>query len=400
MQRIRVPQNRHGHSVELRLIKVLHVIGSLDTGGTESTLANLALAMDKKRVENIVVTLAGYDTPLSLRIAASGVQVIKLGMLRPKWKFAFGVFKLVSIIRRLKPDVIQGWLHESELVATVSARICGIPVFWNVRGSQMNWSDFKWHLPWVIKILARLSSIPEVVISNSSAGRLAHEEMGYHPRRWELIHNGFDADSFTPHPTTRADLKKLIGAVEGEVIVGHVARFHKVKDHAGMLRAVGIVSRRVDNARFVFVGKGVDMQNPAIAEAVRAEGIANRVHFLGEISDIPRITAGFDIAVNSSYTEGFPNAVGEAMSCAVPCVATDVGECREIIGDAGIVVPAKDPEAMANALESLILARDEERRRIGAIGRSRVEKYYSLEKSAEKYVSLYEEVALKHVSAR
>ena len=385
--------------MERSLIKVLHVIGGLDTGGTESTLASLVLAIDKKRVENIVVTLAGYDTPLSLKVAESGVQVIKLGMLRPKWKFPFGVFKLISIIRRLKPDVIQGWLHESELVATVAARICGTPVVWNVRGSQMDWSDFKWHLPWVIRILARLSPIPEVVISNSSAGRLAHEEMGYHPRRWELVHNGFDVESFAPRPDARADLKKMIGAGDKEVIVGHVARFHKVKDHAGMLRAVGIVSKRLENARFVFAGKGVDMQNPDIAEAVKAEGIANRVHFLGEIGDIPRITAGFDIAVNSSYTEGFPNAVGEAMSCAIPCVATDVGECREIIGDAGIVVPAKDPEAMANALESLIVAGNEERSRIGAIGRSRVEKYYSLEKSAERYVSLYEEIAMKRVSA-
>lgn len=380
------------------MIKVFHVIGSLGFGGAEALLTRVALAMDKTRVENIVVTMTDTDTPLALKFRASGGKLVTLGT-APKWKYLTILFKLVSIIRREKPDVIQGWLHESELLATVSARICGTPVAWNVRGSQMNWSDFKWHLPWVIKILARLSPIPEVVISNSSAGRLAHEEMGYHPRRWELVYNGFDADSFTPRPDARADLKKMIGAGEKEVIVGHVARFHKVKDHAGMLRAVGILSKRLDNARFVFIGKGVDMQNPAIAEVVRAEGIANRVSFLGEINDMPRITAGFDIAVNSSYTEGFPNAVGEAMSCAVPCVATDVGECREIIGDAGIVVPAKSPEAMANALESLILAGEEERRRIGAIGRSRVEKYYSLARSAERYASLYEEIAMKRASA-
>lgn len=376
------------------MIKVLHVIGSLGFGGAEVVLAHVALAMDKKRVENVVVTMTDHDTPLARKFIASGGRLITLGT-APKWKYLTLLFRLASIIRREKPDIIHGWLHEAELLATAAARICGRPVIWNILGSQMDWRDFKWHLRWVVKILARLSTIPEVVMSNSTAGRLAHEELGYHPRRWELVYNGFDANSFAPLHEAGAYLKNLIGAADGQVIVGHVARFHKVKDHATMLRAIGILSRRLDNARFVFIGRDVGMQNPAIAQLVEAEAIANRVHFLGEIGDIPRVTAGFDIAVNSSYSEGLPNSVGEAMCCAVPCVATDVGECREIIGDAGIIVPARDPAALANALETLILAGGDGRKRMGDKGRRRVEKYFSLEKVAERYASLYEEIAIK-----
>jgi glycosyltransferase involved in cell wall biosynthesis len=105
---------------------------------------------------------------------------------------------------------------------------------------------------------------------------------------------------------------------------------------------------------------------------------------------MPRLTAALDIACSSSIrSEGFSNAIGEAMSCGIPCVATDIGESREIIGETGALVPAGDPMALAQAIGRVLAESDDERRARGAAARARVERKYSLPEIARRYHELY-----------
>src|SRR5579864_9511445 len=135
-----------------------------------------------------------------------------------------------------------------------------------------------------------------------------------------------------------------------------------MKDHTNFLRAAGLIARRYSNVYFVLAGSGVTADNSTILEIIASEGLQDRIFLLGERSDIPRLTAALDIACSASWSEGFPNTVGEAMACGVPCVVTDVGDSGYLVGNTGLKVSPRCPGAMAEAIGRLIDAGAEYRR--------------------------------------
>jgi glycosyltransferase involved in cell wall biosynthesis len=117
--------------------------------------------------------------------------------------------------------------------------------------------------------------------------------------------------------------------------------------------------------------------------------LAGRVFLLGERTDVPHLTAGLDIACSASAYEGFSNSIGEAMACAVPCVATDVGDSSYLVGDTGIIVPRRNPKALAHAIHKLIDAGSEKRKALGTAARRRIECEFSLSQISRRYDELY-----------
>src|SRR5690606_2510752 len=159
-----------------------------------------------------------------------------------------------------------------------------------------------------------------------------------------------------------------LGLGEDDLLVGLVARWHPQKDHPGFVRAAAQLVRREPRARFVLIGNDCDAGNPELVGLVREAGVGDRMHLLGRRTDIPRLTAALDVATSSSsFGEAFPNILGEAMACAVPCVTTDVGDSADIVGDTGRVVPPRDPDALAAALAEILSMPPQAR---AALGRS------------------------------
>src|SRR5205823_8210436 len=127
------------------------------------------------------------------------------------------------------------------------------------------------------------------------------------------------------------------------------------KDHRTFLAAAARLAASEPRARFVLSGTGTEPANRELTDAIARLGLADRVVLLGERHDMPAFFAALDIcALSSAYGEGCPNVLGEAMACGVPCVATDVGDSAAVIGDTGVVVPARDPAALAAGIERLI----------------------------------------------
>src|SRR5262249_54118430 len=119
----------------------------------------------------------------------------------------------------------------------------------------------------------------------------------------------------------------------------------------------------------------------------------SRFRLLGHRDDVPRILAAFDVATLCSwYGEGFPNVVGEAMACEVPCIVTPIGDSAEIVGDTGIVVPPRDPEALRSGWQQLIALTPESRRGLGVGARQRIAREYELNAIVRRYESLYDEL--------
>lgn len=374
---------------------VLHLITDLDAGGTEMMLFKLLSRIDRLNFKNIVVSMTDKGA-LGSRIEALGVPVYALNMKRSSLPSPIALWSFLRILRYAQPQILQTWLYHSDLLGLLAGKISRVPiVVWNIRCSVMQLQHYSILTSLVLKICAKLSGFPNAVLTNSLAGRSFHENFGYHPKRWEFIPNGFDTDIFLPSREAYLSFRQSLGLNENTHLVGLIARFDAMKDHATFLSAAGILNRTMPDVHFILAGKGVDNSNIFLTNLITGLNLSEHVHLLGESTDIPLITAALDIAVSSSFGEGFSNAVGEAMACGVPCVVTDCGDSAHIVGDTGIVVPRQAPEAMAKAWDSLLAMPGGKRQTLGRAARKRIVSEYSLGETVQKYEKLYKSLCVE-----
>lgn len=373
------------------MTRVTHLITDLGIGGTEMVLYRLLSHMDRCRFDNQVVSLT-TSGPVGDRIERLGVPVHTLAM-RPGLPAPGALLRLVGMLRVRPPHVLQTWLYHADFVGLLAGKMTRPAVVWNVRCSGLNQRDYSRAFGWLLKVLAMTSPLPDAIVVNSRAGKLASETLGYRPRRWELIPNGFDLGTFRPNRAARRSKRQELGVSQETPLVGYVARFDPMKDHANFLRAAALLHRQRQDVHFALVGHGVDWSNAALARPIRDGGLQGHFHLLGERSDIAELTAALDVATCASYTEAFPNVLGEAMACGVPCVTTDVGDCAEVVGDTGVVVPPRDPVALANGWARILGMDQRERQELGLQAHERIRSSFDIAQMTRRYEALYESLA-------
>lgn len=372
------------------MLRITHIITGLNTGGAENMLYKLLRQQHGHGYDCSVISLLPPG-PVAQRIEALGVPVHSLQMRRglpgPR-----ALLRLVRLLRAQRPQIVQTWMYHADLLGGLAAQLARRPpVIWSIRQSDLSPRHQKRATLLTIRACARLSHwLPQRVVSNSTAGRDAHVAFGYAAAPMRVIPNGFDTDLHRPDAGAGNRLREALGLSTDNCLIGMVARFHAQKDHETFARAAGLLARSHPDARFVLCGDDIDAGNQTLVGWLQREGVAERVHLLGRRSDIAHLNAAFDIAtLSSSFGEGFPNIIGEAMACGTPCVATDIGDSRKIIADTGITVPASDPAALAAAWARLIDAGREERQRLGNAARERMLQHYSLKAVAESFEHLY-----------
>jgi len=371
-------------------LKIVHLINGLFTGGAEMMLARLVERMDRSRFEITVITLLASGR-LEPRFEQMGVEVLSLGMRRgvpdPR-----AIVRCSRLLRRLSPDCVQSWMYHSDLLALLAAQLAGAPqIIWGIRSSGAEGCAAATGP--LIQLCALLSRLPDAIVANSEAGRLAHERLGYDARRIVVIPNGFDLEAFRPEAEARRGVRAELGVAADAVLIGLVGRLHPVKDHETFFRAAGRIEKQIPAAQFLLCGTDVVWGNPGISRMLPENGLRRKIHLLGERRDIARLTAALDVATSCSRSEGFPNVIGEAMACGVPCVATDAGDSARIVGDTGIVVPRGDPAALAGGCERLLRLTPEARRALGERARRRVAERFDIGASARRYEELYASLA-------
>ncbi len=354
-------------------------------------LTHLAPAMDRQRFENVVVSLTNAG-PLAARIRGEGIRVAAVGMSR-SLPSPVALWRLYRMLRSERPDVLQTWLYHSDFCGLLAGRAARIPsIAWNIRCAQTDDRYKRGINGALVRLLARLSPFPNAIAVNSQAGRDVHADLGYNPRRWAVLANGFDLERFRPDPTARAALCRELGTPDTDRLIGLVARYDPLKDHETFLRAAGQLVKVMANVRFVLAGSGVDDANTALIVMIHELGLADKVHLLGPRDDIPRLTAGLDIATCCSLGEGFPNVVGEAMACGVPCVVTDVGDAALIVGNSGVVVPPADPGALAKGWRQLAAMDTTSFDELGRRALARVQTHYSMARCVDRYQEFYSDL--------
>lgn len=375
-------------------MRVLHLITGLESGGAEAMLHKLVRASDSERLFNLVVSMIppGY---MGERISELGVDVKSLDM-RRGIPSPMALFRLLSILREFQPDVLQTWLYHADLLGAVSRLFNRNPALaWNIRCSYMDLESYRKLTGLTLKACALLSRVPALILANSRAAVEYHRELGYAARKFKLAPNGFDTDEFKPDPEAGAALRRELGLGADARLVGLVARFDPMKDHETFLRAAKIVRQSLPETHFVLCGSGADRNNENLEKWCGEFGITGFVHMLGFRSDVNRIQAGLDVAVSSSTGESFSNSLGEAMSCGVPCVATDVGDSAAILGETGRIVPPKNAESLAGEIVEMLELDRAELRSLGQQARQRILERYSLPVIASFYADVYENLAFR-----
>lgn len=329
---------------------ITHIITGLNTGGAETMLYKLLSNIDRTKFELKVLSLTDIGS-IGKKIEKLGISVKALGMKRgvPNPRYVFG---LVAILKKEKPDLVQTWMYHADLIGGLAAKLVrNVPVVWNIRHSNLDPKGNKKTTILTAKACAKLSkTIPKKIICCSEASFKVHSELGYKEEKMIVIPNGFDLDAFKPDAEARYSVRRELRIPDDAAIMGMVARFDPQKDHKNLINAAGVLCRSNKNIHFILCGDGITNDNKQLAKCIQENNLQVNFHLLGRRADIARITTAFDIASSSSsYGEGFPNVVGEAMSCEVPCVVTNVGDSAYIVGDTGIVVPPKNPLAMARA---------------------------------------------------
>lgn len=383
-------------------LKVLHIITGLGGGGAEMMLLKLlAQFHDDGEPEGEVLCLSGGG-PVEAPIAALNVSVTNLGM-----SPGLGAFlkypRLKGAIAAAQPDIVQTWMYHANLMGSLALGWrSNPPLVWGLRQSNLDRARGKKRTILVAHAGAWLSRrVTDRIVCVSGSVRDVHVAMGYDAAKSIVIPNGFDSDQFRPDPAARGEVRAELGVSENTPLVGLVARFDPQKDHGTFFAAAKVVSEKHPDAVFVLCGEGVDGTNEALIHMIRKAGLEENARLLGRRDDIARMTASLDIAVSSSaFGEGFSNALGEALSCGVPVVATDVGESRSIVGDAGLVVPPENSPALAAAIGELITLAPEARRSLGVLGRECMSRNYGIAGIAARYRCLYEEIVADRGGSR
>ncbi|WP_254434690.1 glycosyltransferase [Magnetospirillum sp. UT-4] len=321
---------------------------SLSAGGAERQLACLAAGLrDKGHLVTVVAFYPGGA--LHDELDRLGLTVLTLGK-RGRWDVLGPIWRLLRLVRTLRPDIVQGFLAVPNLLALVAARICGARAVLGVRASNMDLSRYDRLSALTYRLEALAAGWADLIVSNSAAGLDAAWRRGF-PRAGMVIPNGIDTRRFAPCPDRRAGLRRSLGVEPEHILVGMVARFDPMKDHETFLAAAARLSSALPAARFVCVGAGPAARLEALRAKASSLGLAERLDWLPFRPDPETLYNGLDVLVSTSaFGEGFSNVIGEALACGVPVVATDVGDARAIVGDAGAVVSPADPEGLADAV--------------------------------------------------
>lgn len=371
-------------------IRIIHIINDLNIGGAEMMLCKLLSEANRERFDLVVVSLRNRGQ-LNRRIEALGIPVYSVAMRLPL-PTPTSCWRLIRLIRRLNPDVIQGWMYHSNLAAQIAGTFTHRPVtvVWNVRQTLYGIDYEKWSTAAVIKLCARLSNLPARIIYNSRIAAAQHVAIGYELQNSLVIPNGFITNVFTSSREARCSVRTELGVAEETFLIGLIARYHPVKDHGNFLHAAAILRKSHPDVQFVLCGEKVNWVNPFLCKLIDELKLAERVHLLDQRQDMARITAALDIATSSSYAESFPNVIGEAMSCGVPCVVTDISDMVWIVGETGRVVPSRNAQALAEGMRDLIEMGPEGRAELGRAARERIIKHFPLSKIESLYQELYE----------
>ena len=366
------------------------MITGLGDGGAEAVLYQLCLA--DKSSSHVVISLMDDDKYGSL-LTHANIKVYFLNM-GPNRLSVARLTKLYSIIRKVRPDVVQTWMIHANLIGGIVSRLAGISnVVWGVHHTTIDKEESK--LTFIIAKMNAIVSriVPRKIIYCAEKSKLLQESIGYSRAKGIVVPNGYNISKFSPSDEDRITFREELGLGEKVFLIGHVGRYVPEKDYNNLIESIYFMKQQDMVFKVVLVGSDLDIANNKLFEMIKHHDLIMDFILLGRRNDIPVVMNGFDLLVLSSSSEAFPNVLNEAMACGTPCVTTDVGDSAVIVGDTGWVVPTNDHMSLANAItqafdEKLLRSDQWNERKIAC--RNRVVVNFSLDTMIFNYHKIWE----------
>ncbi len=369
--------------------RVVHILDSLNTGGTELNAVRTAERLDPA-VFDVSFLCLQPDGPLRQRLDDAGIPVRGIPVPSVVGRTAFQRGREIRrFVRAERVDIVHAHDPYANILAVPWARLAGRA---GVIASHRWWKQVhRRKIAIANRVAYRFAH--RVLANSESVGELVVREEGVSRGRVVVIPNFVEEEAFQPlSPDRRASLRERMGVGAGDVVVGIVANLYPVKNHEMLLRAAARLTAEWPAVRFVLVGDGEERAR--LADMAQGAGILDRVSLPGRISHEPGLSGLFDVAVLTSREEGFPNFVVEAMAAGRPVVATAVGGVPDAVvpGETGYLVAVDDDIALADGLGRL-LADPSLRERLGRAGAEVARKRYHVDVVMERLRSLYQGLA-------
>jgi len=373
-------------------MNITFVITGLSTGGAEVMLYKLIQNINRNQFKPNVISLTNIGE-LGLKIKKLGVSVNALEM-KFNFIFFFKFFKLLKLLYNSNADIVQTWMYHADLLGGVAARIVGIRnVVWGIRQSVFSNNKSKYSTKLIMKLCSKLSNwLPKLILSCSIRAKSVHINEGYCKKKIVVIPNGFDLEVFKPNINARKSVRFELGINSDAKLVGLIARNDPQKNHNGFIYAAIKVIHKIPDTHFLLAGKGIDYSNHGLVRSISETGYKDNFHLLGYRNDIPRLMAALDVYASSSWGEAFPNVIGEAMACCIPCIVTDVGDSAEIVGNSGFTVKTGDMLGLANNIIALLKQSNQQRKKLGLQARQRIIEHYEIKNISHQYESFYAQI--------
>lgn len=358
-------------------------------GGAEHVALNIATRLDPERFQSTLCVSrwpppAGEAAvrPELEALADAGVRVLLMS--RRGHRDAGEWRRLASFLKRERVHVLHAHMFGSNVWGTVVGRSARVPV---VVAHEHSWSYVGQPVRRLLdKHLVARGADRFVAVSAADQRRMVEVE-GIAPERTLLIHNGIPPAP----PASDRDVRAELGIPADAPVIGAVGGLRPEKAYAVLLEAARSLTGEWPALQVVMVGDG--SERPALEALARTLGVGDRVRFLGARADVPDILRAFDIAVCCSDREGTPLSVMEYMDAGLPVVGTAVGGLPDLVEDGvhGLLVPPRDPAALAQAVADLL--RDPARRReMGARAHERIRTEYDVDLMVRRVERLYAEL--------
>ncbi|HEC16059.1 MAG TPA: glycosyltransferase [Sedimenticola sp.] len=366
--------------MQSKLVNVLHLIQGLDIGGLEIMVINLLKRLDRERYHSSVCC---FDTLGSLapRLTEKGIEVHLLKR-NPGVDFSY-IIRLAKFLRKQNTQILHLHNPTAFFYGAIAGKLAGTPgIIYTEHGRDFSSSK---KVRFANRMLSRL--VDKVVTVADFGKRFLVEEEGIAGNRITTIHNGIDGARFGL-AADELELRSALGLKEDQVVIGIVARLDPIKNHAVLLKAMQQVVAARPSSVLLVIGDGPLRGD--LESQTKALGLEANVRFLGARQDVPDLLHLLDLFVLCSRSEGLSLTLIEACAAARPIIATDVGGNSEVVehGVNGLIVPSGQPEALAKAMMELLDDADKARR-MGASGRQKFEREFTLDAMVQAYERLY-----------
>tara|TARA_Y100000589_G_scaffold317772_1_gene344307 strand:+ start:7695 stop:8846 length:1152 start_codon:yes stop_codon:yes gene_type:complete len=374
--------------------KIIYIINDLKIGGSTKALFRI-ISNSKFNSRHIVISLNRNDSNHNLLKLQENFDFYFID-----WssfnKLLFSIFNLTKILKKEKNSILHCWLYKSCLIGWILSLIFGNKhVIWNIRHADLslNFKQIKkYFLIKVLKVISNTNLKRINIIYNSNFSQKVHLNFGFPKRKGIVITNGFDTDKYIFNKNMKDKFLNKFNIKNDVFLISMYARFHPIKNHKILFEAIEHILVRHPDIHIFLAGRFINEKNKKLKNYINNYNLKNKITFGGLLNEEELLSSysATELTILTSLSESFPNVIGESMACSTPCISSDVGDCKAIIGNSGWITKTNNINDLILKIEKAIKLYEDKTqwRKLQDNCRKRILDYHSIKIEVENYKNL------------